>query len=99
MLIAAVAVSSGIAPEVPLLRALLNSVVQLAEVDEFELMQADRMLARVSILVRGTLLEARVELANPVTVLARSAALAMPVTPPGLEAMTWVASVATPAIA
>lgn len=47
MLIAAVAVSSGIAPEAPLLRALLNRVVQLAEVDEFELMQADRMLARV----------------------------------------------------
>jgi len=47
MLIAAVAVSSGIAPEAPLLRALLNRVVQLLEVAELELMQAARMFASV----------------------------------------------------
>ena len=51
----------------------------------------------------GTLpsgLEGSVELANPVVMLARSAALAMPVGATGLpEAMTWVASVAIPAIA
>lgn len=47
MFIAAVAVSSGAAPDVPLLRALLNSAVQLIEVGALELMHADRMFARV----------------------------------------------------
>ena len=47
MFIAAVAVSSGVVPETPLLRALVNRVAQLVEADELELMQADRMFARV----------------------------------------------------
>lgn len=47
MLIAAVAVSSGIVPEEPLLRALANSAAQPVDVGESELMQADNILARV----------------------------------------------------
>jgi len=47
MFIAAVAVSSGVVPDVPSLRALLNRVVQLIEVGALELMHADRMFARV----------------------------------------------------
>ena len=45
--IAAVAVSSGVVPDVPLLRALLNRAAQLLELGELELMHADRMFARV----------------------------------------------------
>jgi UDP-N-acetylmuramoylalanine-D-glutamate ligase len=47
MLIAAVAVSPGISPVSPLLRALAKRVVQLTEVDELEFMHEDRMFARV----------------------------------------------------
>lgn len=47
MLIAAVAVSSGVVPEAPLLRALANSAAQPADVGESELIQAERMLASV----------------------------------------------------
>ena len=47
MFIAAAAVSSGVVPDVPLLRALLNRAVQLMELGELELMHADRMFARV----------------------------------------------------
>ncbi len=44
---AAVAVSSGSVPVVPPLRALVKSVLQLTEFGVLELMQADRMLAKV----------------------------------------------------
>lgn len=99
MFMAAVAVSPGTIPVVPSLRALLKRVVQLVEVGALELMQADRMLAKVWILLRGTLLSG-LALANPVATLARAAALTMPVEAAGVpELETWVGSVAIPAIA
>lgn len=47
MFMAAVAVSPGVVPDAPSLRALLNRVVQLIELGASELMHADRMFARV----------------------------------------------------
>lgn len=78
---AAVAVSTGIVPVVPPLRAFVKRVLQLVEVGVLELMQAERMLAKVWILLRGILLSG-LGLANPVATLARVAALAIPVEPP-----------------
>ena len=95
---AAVAVSPGIVPVVPPLRALVNSVLQLVEAGVLELMQADSMFAKVWILAWGTLLSG-LALTNPVATLASVAALAVPVEARGvLELETWVGSVAIPTI-
>ena len=53
MFMAAAAVSAGTIPELPRLRALEKRVVQLRDVDESELMHADRIFASVWILLRG----------------------------------------------
>ena len=96
---AAVAVSPGIVPVVPPLLALVKRVLQLAEVGVLELMQADRMFAKVWILGLGTLLSG-FALANPVATLASVAALAITVEAPEVSKLeTWVGSVAIPTIA
>ena len=92
---AAVAVSSGIVPAVPPLLALVNRVLQLTEAGVLELMQAERIFAKVWILAWGAALPG-LALAKPVATLASVSALAILVEASEIAKLeTWVGSVAT----